>query len=106
MLLTSPLAVTLGLSLSIPLAVAGDLYRSAPISLFSLIGGVLVLSSFVGNGILDLREAEKQSEQLVEQFGEEGERDRLLEEEEEDEYSRAGGLEERPRATGSRTTSV
>lgn len=59
MLLTSPLAVTLGLSLTIPLAIAGDLYRSAPVSLFSFIGGVLVLGSFVANGMMDLREAEE-----------------------------------------------
>ncbi|GAA6027488.1 hypothetical protein JCM8097_007886 [Rhodosporidiobolus ruineniae] len=61
MLLTSPLAVTLGLSLTIPLAMAGDLYRHAPVGAASLIGGVLVLSSFIGNGILDLKEAEKQT---------------------------------------------
>ncbi|GAA5928197.1 DMT family transporter [Sporobolomyces koalae] len=59
MLLTSPLAVTLGLSLTIPLAIAGDLYRKAPVSLYSFIGGVLVLGSFVGNGIMDLQEAEQ-----------------------------------------------
>ncbi|GAA5844615.1 hypothetical protein JCM5353_005162 [Sporobolomyces roseus] len=59
MLLTSPLAVTLGLSLTIPLAIAGDLYRSAPVSLFSFIGGVLVLGSFVGNGMMDLKAAEE-----------------------------------------------
>lgn len=66
MLLTSPLAVTLGLSLTIPLAMAGDLYRHAPVGAASLIGGVLVLSSFIGNGILDLKEAEKQTVEFVE----------------------------------------
>ena len=65
MLLTSPLAVTLGLSLTIPLAIAGDLYRSAPVSLFSFVGGLLVLGSFVGNGIMDLREAEEKGAGLV-----------------------------------------
>ncbi|GAA5878806.1 hypothetical protein JCM16303_007190 [Sporobolomyces ruberrimus] len=59
MLLTSPLAVTLGLSLTIPLAIAGDLYRSAPVSFYSFLGGVLVLGSFVGNGMMDLKEAEE-----------------------------------------------
>ncbi|GAA5970835.1 hypothetical protein JCM11641_004471 [Rhodosporidiobolus odoratus] len=71
MLLTSPLAVTLGLSLTIPLAIAGDLYRSAPVSFASLFGGVLVLSSFVGNGVLDLKEAEKQAVTLTEDAEEE-----------------------------------
>ncbi|GAA5910794.1 DMT family transporter [Sporobolomyces salmoneus] len=65
MLLTSPLAVTLGLSLTIPLAIAGDLYRSAPVSLFSFLGGLLVLGSFVGNGMMDLREAEEKGAGLV-----------------------------------------
>lgn len=87
MLLTSPLAVTLGLSLTIPLAIAGDLYRSAPVSLFSFIGGVLVLGSFVANGMMDLKEAEEQGGQLVavvdpntldEEQGHGGERERLL----------------------------
>ena len=81
MLLTSPLAVTLGLSLTIPLAIAGDLYRSAPVSLFSFIGGVLVLGSFVANGMMDLKEAEEQGGQLAivsEEDGLGGERERLL----------------------------
>lgn len=64
MLLTSPLTVTLGLSLSIPLALVGDLvYRRAgePVKLAAIAGGVLVLGSFVANGILDLREAERRA---------------------------------------------
>ncbi|PRQ76693.1 hypothetical protein AAT19DRAFT_12111 [Rhodotorula toruloides] len=95
MLLTSPLAVTLGLSLTIPLALAGDiLYRRSgePVSLASLLGGLLVLGSFVANGVLDLKEAERQSEELVEELegaeerglGIEPERERLLGVEEED----------------------
>lgn len=95
MLLTSPLAVTLGLSLTIPLALAGDiLYRrsSEPVSLASLLGGLLVLGSFVANGVLDLKEAERQSEVLVEELegaedsgmGVEPERERLLGVEEEE----------------------
>ncbi|GAA5825591.1 hypothetical protein JCM11251_000300 [Rhodosporidiobolus azoricus] len=78
MLLTSPLAVTLGLSLTIPLAMAGDLYRHAPVSLASLFGGVLVLASFVGNGILDLQEAEKATVVALAEEGEEGEAEALL----------------------------
>ncbi|GAA5820716.1 hypothetical protein JCM10212_000840 [Sporobolomyces blumeae] len=59
MLLTSPLAVTLGLSLTIPLAIVGDVYRLAPVSVYSIVGGLLVLGSFVANGLMDLREAEE-----------------------------------------------
>ncbi|CEQ40388.1 SPOSA6832_02016, partial [Sporobolomyces salmonicolor] len=79
MLLTSPLAVTLGLSLTIPLAMLGDLYRSAPVSLASLIGGALVLGSFVANGVLDLKEAEKETVDKAVAAAV-GERERLLEE--------------------------
>ncbi|BGP39794.1 hypothetical protein JCM10450v2_003765 [Rhodotorula kratochvilovae] len=90
MLLTSPLAVTLGLSLTIPLALAGDvLLRRAgePISLASLAGAALVLGSFVANGVLDLREAERETEVLVEAAeSEAGEREGLL--------SRVGSVEE------------
>ncbi|GAA5908178.1 hypothetical protein JCM8208_000334 [Rhodotorula glutinis] len=83
MLLTSPLAVTLGLSLTIPLALAGDvLFRRSgePTSLSSLVGAALVLGSFVANGVLDLREAERETEEL-----EEGASVAVAEEEEEDE---------------------
>lgn len=69
MLLTSPLAVTLGLSLTIPLALAGDvLFRRSgePTSLSSLVGAALVLGSFVANGVLDLREAERETEEFEE----------------------------------------
>ncbi|GAA5849427.1 hypothetical protein JCM8547_000444 [Rhodosporidiobolus lusitaniae] len=92
MLLTSPLAVTLGLSLSIPLAVAGDIYRSAPLSISSLLGAVFVLASFVGNGILDLREAEKQSVQFAQgaEGAEEEERQGLLERAEESDGEERG----------------
>ncbi|GAA5860027.1 hypothetical protein JCM1840_001846 [Sporobolomyces johnsonii] len=78
MLLTSPLAVTLGLSLTIPLAMLGDLYRSAPVSLASLVGGALVLGSFVANGVLDLKEAEQETVDKAVAAAE-GERERLLE---------------------------
>ncbi|GAA5861980.1 hypothetical protein JCM3774_001373, partial [Rhodotorula dairenensis] len=87
MLLTSPLTVTLGLSLSIPLALIGDVvYRRSgePVHLAAIVGGALVLGSFVANGILDLREAEKRAiDDVVEPLyaaieEEELERERLL----------------------------
>ncbi|GJN89121.1 hypothetical protein Rhopal_002095-T1 [Rhodotorula paludigena] len=97
MLLTSPLAVTLGLSLTIPLALAGDLlYRrsSEPVSLASLAGAALVLGSFVANGVLDLREAEKRTEEL--------EGSVLVEEDEEADFRSADGESERQRLLGGR----
>lgn len=55
MLLTSPLAVTLGISLTIPLAMVGDLVRGTQLGGWTLyFGGALVLVSFVVNGVLDL----------------------------------------------------
>ena len=99
MLLTSPLAVTLGLSLTIPLAIAGDLYRSAPVTLFSFIGGVLVLGSFVGNGMMDLKAAEEgtlvASELLTEDLEGNDEREALLSREGSDEEDEAGEREGR-----------
>lgn len=82
MLMTSPLAVTLGISLTIPLAITGDLYRGTPVGWKTLLGGVLVLGSFVANGVIDLAATESVGE------GEEGEgeeRERLLSREEEEE---------------------
>ncbi|CAH7690094.1 hypothetical protein PPACK8108_LOCUS25336 [Phakopsora pachyrhizi] len=51
MLKTSPLVVTLGLSLTLPVAVAGDIFKGVTIDLSSFIGALLVLSSF---GILSV----------------------------------------------------
>lgn len=78
--MTSPLAVTLGISLTIPLAMAGDLYRGTPIGWKTALGGVLVLGSFVANGLMDLASAEEEISALVEEERSEaaGERERLL----------------------------
>lgn len=57
MLMTSPLAVTLGLSLTIPLAVIGDLARGTQIGGLALwFGAVLVLAGFVAVGWADYKE--------------------------------------------------
>lgn len=47
MLKTSPLVVTLGISLTLPVAVIGDLVKGSTLPLGSLMGAGLVLSSFV-----------------------------------------------------------
>lgn len=77
--MTSPLAVTLGISLTIPLAMAGDLYRGTPLGWKTILGGVLVLGSFVANGLMDLASAEEEISALVEEEEwNEGETERLL----------------------------
>ncbi|EPQ27275.1 uncharacterized protein PFL1_05198 [Pseudozyma flocculosa PF-1] len=54
MLKSSPLASTLGLSLTIPLAVAGDVYRGSHSGgRQAALGSILVLGSFVAIGIAD-----------------------------------------------------
>ena len=57
MLMTSPLAVTLGISLTIPLALVGDWARGSTVGWKTVIGGLLVLGSFLANGLLDLQNA-------------------------------------------------
>lgn len=58
MLLTSPLIVTLGLSLTIPLAVAGDLLLGHVFGGFkAAAGAVLVVASFIIVGIADSEES-------------------------------------------------
>lgn len=64
--MTSPLAVTLGLSLTIPLAVVGDLFRGTPIGgVGLLIGASLVLSGFVAVGYADYKEQGLESDSDV-----------------------------------------
>lgn len=66
MLMTSPLAVTLGISLTIPLAVAGDIYRGTDLGGWKIyLGGAMVLGSFVANGLMDLAMAEKEIEAII-----------------------------------------
>lgn len=66
MLMTSPLAVTLGISLTIPLAMAGDIYRGTQLGGWKIyLGGALVLGSFVANGLMDLATAEQEIEAIV-----------------------------------------
>ncbi|KAG8755479.1 hypothetical protein FRC12_010875 [Ceratobasidium sp. 428] len=53
MLKTTPLVVTIGLSLTIPLAVGGDLFLGKSTSAQSLIGATLVLIAFIVIGLED-----------------------------------------------------
>ena len=63
MLLTSPLAVTLGISLTIPLAMVGDLLRGTDIGGWQGgLGGLLVLGSFVANGLIDVHLQKEEAE--------------------------------------------
>ena len=65
MLKSSPLASTLGLSLTIPLAVAGDILRGSHSGgTQAALGSILVLASFVAIGLAD-NAAMKQAEEQV-----------------------------------------
>ncbi|KAI3622657.1 vacuolar membrane protein [Moniliophthora roreri] len=67
MLKTTPLVVTIGLSLTIPLAVVGDFFLSRPVK-FQVIGGaLLVLVSFVTIGLDDARLRQVEIEPASEQ---------------------------------------
>ncbi|KAF8198950.1 hypothetical protein BJ912DRAFT_922159 [Pholiota molesta] len=58
MLKTTPLVVTIGLSLTIPVAVAGDFLRHRPAQIAVIGGALLVLASFVAVGFEDSNEDE------------------------------------------------
>jgi len=80
MLKTTPLVVTVGLSLTIPLAIVGDwvLLRVSS-SGQSLIGAILVLGSFVALGISSVQDAERTQGMIEhsESVGNEGATDSL-----------------------------
>lgn len=58
MLKTTPLVVTIGLSLTIPLAVLGDLFLGRSATAIGLLGAVLVLISF---GVVGLEDAQQEA---------------------------------------------
>ncbi|TRM65685.1 hypothetical protein BD626DRAFT_190629 [Schizophyllum amplum] len=60
MLKTTPLVVTVGLSLTIPLAVVGDLVLGRDVRIQVILGALLVLASFVAMGVDDARVQEKE----------------------------------------------
>ena len=51
MLKTTPLVVTVGLSLTIPLAVVGDYFLGKPATFQVLVGAVLVTGAFIAVGV-------------------------------------------------------
>ena len=68
MLRTSPLAVTLGLSVQIPLALFGDLLRGTRIGgVHVLLGAVLIVAAFLAVGILDAQPRTEPSKSSAQQ---------------------------------------
>jgi solute carrier family 35 protein F5 len=65
MLKTTPLVVTVGLSLTIPVAVTGDFLLGRTVKLMSLLGAFLVLGSFVVVGLEDSRNEEALTEEVA-----------------------------------------
>lgn len=59
MLKTTPLVVTVGLSLTMPLAVIGDFVLKKPVKLQVILGAAVVLLSFVAVGLEDSRNEEE-----------------------------------------------
>ena len=64
MLKTTPLVVTVGLSLTIPVAVMGDFLLGRTVKLMSLLGAFLVLGSFVVVGLEDSKNEEVLAEEV------------------------------------------
>lgn len=62
MLKTTPLVVTIGLSLTIPIAVLGDFIRLRPTQMQVVAGALLVLVSFIAIGVKNKEEKEMQRE--------------------------------------------
>jgi solute carrier family 35, member F5 len=65
MLKTTPLVVTVGLSLTIPFAVAGDFFRGRGSDTQVILGALLVLSSFIALGLAGNKEEEESEERSV-----------------------------------------
>ena len=63
MLKTTPLLVTIGLSLTIPLAIIGDYFLKKPAAPLAVLGALLVLGAFVVIGIENGKEAARNKEQ-------------------------------------------
>ena len=65
MLKTTPLVATVGLSLTIPVAVAGDFLLGRTVKLMSLFGAFLVLGSFFVVGMEDSKNEEVLAEEAA-----------------------------------------
>ena len=59
MLKTTPLVVTVGLSLTMPLAVLGDFFLGRPAKMQVVLGAIIVIGSFLALGVEDSRNAEE-----------------------------------------------
>ena len=64
MLKTTPLVVTIGLSLTMPLAVVGDFILHKPVKIQVILGAAVVLLSFVIIGLENLKEDKIKLEHL------------------------------------------
>jgi solute carrier family 35 protein F5 len=64
MLKTTPLVVTIGISLTIPLAVVGDFFLSKPTQTQVLVGALLVIMSFVVVGVDDAKMEQMEQPQM------------------------------------------
>jgi solute carrier family 35 protein F5 len=73
MLKTTPLVVTVGLSLTIPVAVVGDLILNKSVHILSVFGALLVVVSFVTVGLEDSKMEEMRPLVLEEEPEEEHE---------------------------------
>ncbi|KAL5518872.1 hypothetical protein ACEPAH_555 [Sanghuangporus vaninii] len=62
MLKTTPLLVTIGLSLTIPLAIVGDYFLKRPAAPLALLGAVLVLGAFILAGIENEKESRREKQ--------------------------------------------
>ena len=62
MLKTTPLVVAVGASLTIPVAVVGDFLLGKTVTLMSLFGAFLVLSSFIVLGLENAKDEEAPAE--------------------------------------------
>lgn len=71
MLKTTPMLVTIGLSLTIPLALLGDLMlgHTASLTYQAGLGGLLVLAGFALLGIRGLQESEREEAEALENRG-------------------------------------
>jgi len=72
MLKTTPLVVTVGLSLTMPLAVVGDFILAKPAKVQVIIGAAIVLLSFVMVGLEDSREEAREVSGVGPTLDEEG----------------------------------
>lgn len=61
MLKTTPLVVTVGLSLTIPIAVIGDFFLQRPTQIQVVLGAIFVFTSFVAIGVGDQLSQENKS---------------------------------------------